>query len=204
MDSTRLPRKCVDALIKLYRRAPEEKRNWVAQIRRMIIEHGTNEMWTQLNPIVLAKGIEDIVESIARGQYEEDTAAVGASRYNTIYKDILNHEGTAPYLTMDIALSKMRVIAQARLSGLPFLRFITDGCLYRFEPIGQCPVCNEEANDNLSHFLTSCKIYSPFRPSTLATASKSTWLDVNDKSKALTLFNFITQSLRLRSWSLCE
>ena len=73
----------------------------------------------------------------------------------------MTHEGTAPYLTMDIALSKMRIIAQARLSGQPLLRFVSDGSVHRFQQKAWCPICKHEANDDLDHFLTSSVMLYP-------------------------------------------
>ena len=60
----------------------------------------------------------------------------------------MSHEEIAPYLTMEIALSRMRIIAQARLSCQPLLWFVSDGSALpvdKFQQQAQDPIYTDEA-----------------------------------------------------------
>ena len=203
METDRLPKLCLQALVKHDKANPQNNRNWATQIRKLLEQHGLNDIW-RMDAKEISESIKKVGESIVLKQRLTDVEAIAGSRYNTFYRDILNHEGTAPYLTWDISLAKMRVIAQARLSGSPFLIFLLNGCLYRLERKSQCPICNDEAHDDLSHFLTSCKILQPLRDKDLATADAMSWLKINTKAQAFKLYNYVTQALRMRSWCLGE
>ena len=205
MEAHRLPKLCLQALVKLDKTNPQNGGNWATQIRKILEEHGLRDVWS-MDPKQISESINKAVERIVLKQRTNDIEAITGSRYNTLYRTIWNHEETAPYLTWDISLSKMRIIAQARLSGSPFLRFVLNGSLYRLEPKEQCPICNDEALDDLSHFLTSCKILQPLRiiDNDFSTSDTIRWLRIDTKAQAFKLYNFVTQALRTRSWCLGE
>ena len=204
MEHDRLPRICAEVLMKLDRKHPAESNNWITRIRKIVAEHDASQLWKDMEASELAKSIERISTSIAQKQREKDLAAASVSTLQPMLQRDFSHDEIASYPTMEIALSRMRIIAQARLRGQPFLRFVSDSSVNRFQPKAQCPICKDEANDDLDHFLTSCVVLHPLRQSDTSDTSKVTMLSVDSKPQAFRLFNFITQALRLRSWSLGE
>ena len=204
MSDERLPKICVNILRHWDEHYPRRKRNWISRIRSIVSEHESVELWLNMDAEKLSESIERICNSIAEKQYEKDIAAATNSHYSPWYSTLRTHVEIAPYLTMDIALAKMRIIAQARLSGSPFLRLISEGSVFRFDPKSKCPICREDEKDDLSHFLTSCIILRPLRQHHSENMTLASWMTVDSKPQALSVFNFITQALRLRSWSLGE
>ena len=116
----------------------------------------------------------------------------------------------APYLSYRNMFFMSKIIAQIRLSTKHLTRFCIKGEIYRLEQNTLCTLCNLQENETLEHFIFVCPIYSAARnhylriPMTIFEQNRSLILQSTDPQILKSVYYFILNSLKIRSFILNE
>ncbi len=136
--------------------------------------------------------------------------------WNSPYKELVNLNGqnTQNYLHLDLAKSTINTFCQTRLLNRYNEKIYVNGMSYKFYNNELCTICNHHEHDTLLHLLTKCNITESFRKHYLIDENPEhpedpeeclkRLLRIETKENVTKMVNFIKQSLRIRSFILCE
>jgi len=208
LDNHRLPAICYQALrTRAEASSVVNKFNWASLLKSKLESLGFEEIWQSQDPFLITSKYDDILSKVAGRGYEQDFSRMQNSSFSPRYQQLKRFHGCEPYLKLPIALDKIRVLCQLRLSGTFFFRICTAGTKHVFEPPEICSLCNKEEPEDIIHFVTSCTVLEPLRCRYLFSFPRTTDEEelcrlLNFRSDLIVknMYFFVVQALKLRSW----
>lgn len=204
MAVERYPRQCLTILKDLHGKASNKRKlNWYSLTLDLMKKHGINVSNDGGGP---EDGLEDCLKVIVDRQKEEDKRRVLLSSYHPLYK-VLNEASAgerAKYVTLHVPLSRIRILAQARMAWHKITIFRLDGMKYQLDATELCMVCKNGENETLEHFMCSCATYEEFRVKYLGMVLFPEVLNADSKEQLKNIYIYIRNCLTLRAFILNE
>ena len=216
MEADRYPRRCFEEQKRRDRERATEQlspdyQNWATRIRLFLEHVQYGSLWLCEDLRTILKSLGNINSLALDISHYSDRHRVADSSYSDIYRKFEFSRDPCPHLCMNLALEKIRIVAQLHLNGNYFFRIISRGEKHTFQPKEKCSICTLQFNDDMFHFLFECTVYSALRSEIQrnlgvypALANFHRILIMRYPIDVFSLYNFVRQALNLRAWSLRE
>ena len=134
------------------------------------------------------------------------------SSFSSFYHRIKSNGSAALYLNYPMSLNRKRLFCQLRLhpDRLKVLSLYVTNNKYTFSSTTRCTLCNMYENDDLSHLMTNCLIYTPLRQTLRLPYRSKGMLNfhkiVRDSNceQVKDTCKYVEQALRIRSFIINE
>ena len=215
MSSDRYPRICFNEMKRMDKRSaegltPDRSNNWATNIRMYLELLGYSDLWNA-DPSCVADKLQDIHSLYSDISYYTDRNSAQASSYSPLYNKFAPCYYGSPYLFMNVALEKARVIAQLRLNGIYFFRLLSRGEKHVFHVNSNCTICNLQRSDDMFHLIAECSVYKDLRidltrnlSAPITPVNFHSLLEMRSPADIFRVYNFTRQALNVRSWTLNE
>jgi hypothetical protein len=207
-----------NSLIKsCYNRLLEEQNcetNWTTSFKEYTFPNDLESVWQGQS--IRANDETNIIDFHISRLKSELFSKINESSSLCWYKELVNLNGqnTQNYLHLDLAKSTINTFCQTRLLNRYNEKIYVNGMSYKFYNNELCTICNHHEHDTLLHLLTKCNITESFRKHYLIDENPEhpedpeeclkRLLRIETKENVTKMVNFIKQSLRIRSFILCE
>lgn len=213
MPESRYPKACYQRLLRLDGTTASSKYNWATQLKSILTSCGSDNIWLSQNPLEIKQNFDEILENYTKLLYAEDIQRIENSTHCPLYKDLFHdNEQNINYFHLNLPLDIIRVFSQLRVSSIKAITIYTRGIRYTIDTSQLCTLCNLHSKEDFFHLLIECPIYEEFRktylgsilPNLNRTNFHITLLNSTDPSLIISLYNFIKQTLRIRSFVINE
>lgn len=217
MSDCRIPKVCYNQLKKVdeLRSYNSPRYNWVTQLKIQLCSLGYEGVWR--DPSQVENNFKDILNKYYLQLIEQDWESLSASNYFGPYKELkprlmvadVEDKTTSLYLLWRTPIDRTRVAAQLRLCGT-YVKFYIGNIGYSWDGEELCSICNMQAKETLSHFLTECPQYSPIRAKFLGNILQQTGdatknlLSMQSREAMNNVYYFVKSALKIRAFIVQE
>ncbi len=207
MTHARYPLLCFNRLLSLSQSFPDSP-NWCVQLRSYFEKIDALEIWENLSFENLRRNRTFLLNKFQSYLRQSDIEALRISRYSSLYNSLILQDEVQSYLKMHMPSHVMKILAKIRLSGVKFLKFSYNGCLYTVNCSEICLICNCHQLETFDHVMFECPIYEPIRNKYMPNISNANVLAAalsgNDLSLLKGIAIYVINSMLLRSFVLSE
>lgn len=208
MEPTRYPRRCYDDLFRQDSLGSNvnSKYNWCGQLRVMLVDLGFEHVWQGQSYDVVNYNSEDILGSLSERDLREDILRAENSSYSPAYSTIKDLDYIIPeeYLSYELPIKYMRVIAQLRCRGLQTFRYSAGGVAVKLFENHICLLCKKGQYESVQHILDYCPYYEPLRLRYTRQKPYPDILCIRSVDEAKFLLHYMEAAVKLRAFGLSE
>lgn len=207
MNSSRIPRICFNRLLNLENE--DSRYNWTLQMKKIFSELGLQDTWAEIQTASFDRERSQIIlERYSTLLYDRDVSCVSRSSYCVFYHSFVSPNlHPAEYLTWQLPIFMIRIIAQLRLCTARNIKFTLRGNTYTINFQDLCSLCNLGKNESLVHVMSECPIYNCIRTNCMKELGYSelqqALADLTPQ-KVKKIAYFISSMLKIRSFMLNE
>lgn len=206
MGDDRLPRLCFNRLRQLQN--TDFKYNWSRQVEQFFTLLQKRDLWNGLCGHSLRRSKADLLTSYREYLHFLDVSAASASTF-LVFPSLLRKVSPNPavYLTWNLPMYIVRLLAQIRLTNIRGVSFSSRGNSFYIDSTVLCSICNLQKRETLFHIFSECPVYRPVRSeliSSLFADGSPNELMSADPRRARQIAHFVTAMLRIRAFIINE
>lgn len=215
MPQHRYPRICYNQLLEQdLRPSNVQKYNWVSLLKSKLVQLEFTEVWeAQSCEILKAKKLE-MYEKYYHVLVNQDWSRLEVSSFGGILGDLklklnsyeLGVFFPSEYLLNNMAINKLRILAQIRLTG-KIVRIYLNGLKYDWDQTELCTICALNKPETLQHFIVECPVYKPLRDKFLQQLLEDcnhnivTLLKLGQREIVNNIFYYVEGALKIRAFA---